>query len=474
LKFVSKFLILTKFKTHEMKRLILLTAAVALMLGNVQAQDPSAAPLMLNKKTLEKKAAKSDEAIQDEKKQLKAATWSARGRLFQDIDNQGLEQAYLAMDDAALKLMYQEPLSVEEKEDNVRILKYETIHYVFENNRLRGWTRVDPIHESPLDEALRSYLKAIDLTEEGKRAKLEEKIKKDLDELKTQFRREGQNKYYLQDLPAALNDFEQILEVNKIAIYNGLIDTTMINFSGIVAREIGRQNMDNGNKEVAEAMYKKTIDYYTQLAEIGFGGSSGYVQMTRDFYAMGDTLGAIENLKKGLKQYPDSTLLVTVAAQAFYLMGDNEGGLEFVAERLAEQPKCPAAYYWKGLLITNKDDVEEEVIKESLALYDTSLMYDPTNGNVWYQSGYVNYAVGANYFEQESYEEDDEFRAELKEKGTGYYETAVEKLEKTYEISSADPTLRKESLDLLKRIYYKLYGSEDSRYISVNERLNNL
>jgi len=456
-----------------MKRLILLSAMVALIFGSATAQEATG-PVLLNYKILQKKAAKSDEAIQAEKTAVKPTTWISRGKLFQDVDNQGLEQAQLGMDETMLKVTYKDPVSVETTEDNKKILKYDYINYIFENGRLRGWTRNEPIVEKPLDEALKSYKKAIDLTEESKRAKLEDKLKPQFDELKTQFQRYGQNQYYLENYKDALYAFEAILDVNKFEVYNGLIDTLMVNYSGIVARELGRQAKEAGNEKEAEEMYRKTIKYYQDLAEIGSGGSSAYIQMTRDFYAIGDTLGAIENLKHGLELYPDSTILVTVTAQAYYLMKDNEGGLEFIQERLNEKPQCPAAYYWKGLLITNKSDVEEDLIKEALAYYDTSLMYDPTNANVWYQSGYVNYAVGANYFEQESYEEDPGMREELNKKGVGYYEASVEKLEKAISVAAGDRTIVKEALDLLKRMYYKLYGGDDERYLDVNERLKNL
>ncbi|MEX2427033.1 MAG: tetratricopeptide repeat protein [Bacteroidales bacterium] len=454
-----------------MKRLMLTAAIAVLMFGTAFAQVPGGVtPILLNKSTLQKKVEKSDEHIVHERKGAKERTWRKRGELFQDVDNQGLEQVQLGMDQTTVKLLYNEPKSVETKED-VEILTYETINYFFENNRLRGWTRIDPIHENPLQEALRSYKKAIELIDEGEKMKTQERIKDNLVELKLQFQRDGQNQYYHENYLASLKAFESIHEVNEIPIFDGVIDTLMINYCGIVAREIGVRYAQEGKEQKAEEMYRKAIDYYDQLSDLGFGGASNYIQMTRDYYAIGDTLGAIDNLKKGLEQYPDSTLLVTVAAQAYYLMKDNEKGLEFLDERLEKRPKCPAAYYWKGLLITNVKDVEEELIKESLALYDTSLMYDPSNASVWYQSGYVNYAVGASYYEQESYEEDAEFRKLLNEKGKKYYVEAAEKMEKAYELSVDDRVVRREALDLLKRIYYKLYGSDDEHYLRTNERL---
>lgn len=457
-----------------MKRLMLVTVITVFIFGNALAQAPGGAtPILLNHSTLQKKAEKSNERIAHERRGARERTWRKRGELFQDIDNQGLEQVQLGMDQTTLKLFYDNPESIDKKED-VEIYKYETINYFFENGRLRGWTRNNPIHENPLAEALRSYKKAIELTDEGKKMNTQEKIKDNLVELKLQFQRKGQNQYYHENYLASLEAFESIHEVNDMSVFDGVIDTLMINYCGIVAREIGARYMRDGKEQKAEEMYRKAIDYYDQLSDMGYGGSSNYVQMTRDYYALGDTIGAINNLKKGLEQYPDSTLLVTVTAQAYYLMNENEKGLEFIAERLEKKPECPAAYYWKGLFITNVKDVEEETIKEALALYDTSLMYDPTNASVWYQSGYVNYAVGASYYEQESYEDDAEMRKTLNEQGKEYYQTAAEKLENTYELSADDPVIRREALDLLKRIYYKLYGSDGEHYIRTNERLQEL
>jgi tetratricopeptide (TPR) repeat protein len=458
-----------------MKRLILLSIMLVAILGNAftQSPDDSSTPILLNKATLTKKAAKSDEAIADEKKNIKAKTWITRAKLFQDVDNMGLEQASLGMDKTTLRLFYNEPTSTT-TEENKEILTYESIKYIFEDGRLRGWTRVDPISENPLDESFRSFKKAIDLTEAEDQLKLEEKLKKDIDELKEQYLRQGLNKYYLQDYLGALTSFESILAINELAIFDGFVDTTMINYAGITARDIGALSLKEGNKEQATQMYKKSIGYYTRLADFGFGGSTAYRQMTGDYYMIGDTLGAIENLKKGIEQYPDSSVLVSLAAQAYYQLKDNENGMAFIEKRIADKPDCAVSYYWKGLFVTNKEDVEEETIQQALALYDSSLMIDPSDGNVWYQSGYVNYAVGANYFEQEGYEEDPDFRKELGAKGHEYYEAAIEKLEKTYEVADGNYLLTKESLDLLKRIYYKLYGGEDERYLSVQKRMNEL
>jgi tetratricopeptide (TPR) repeat protein len=456
-----------------MKRLIITAVITAFIIGNIQGQDASTA-ILLNYSTLEKKVDKSNQEIEHEKKGLKEKTWIKRGKLFQDVENQGIEQAQLGMDKMSLRLFYKEPLSVETRENNVEVLKYETINYFFEEGRLVGWTRNKPLHPKPLDEALRSYVKAVELTEDDKKLSTEQKIEDELNELKIQFQREGQNDYYHRNLNAAMHDFESVLDINnQFSIFDGIIDTLMINYSGIIAREIALKHLKEGDEEKAEEMFRKAIDFYDELSDLGYNGASNYVQMTGDYLAIGDTLGAIQNLKKGLKQYPDSTILVTIISQSYYLMKDNEAGLEFIEKRLEQRPKCATAYYWKGLLLTNNAENSTEVVNEALALYDTSLMYDPTNANVMYQAGYVNYALGANYFDQESYEPDSKIRAELNALGKKYYTASSEKLEKTLKITD-DKAIMAEALDLLKRIYYKLYGSEDEHYIRVSRQLHEL
>ena len=357
--------------TIDMKRLMLTTVIAVLVFGSGFAQNlVGETPIIIKHSTLKKKVEKSDMHIAHERKGATEKTWIKRGELFQDVDNQGLEQIQLGMDQATIKIFYKEPESVEKK-NGIEIYTYETIKYIFEDNLLMRWTRIDPIHENPLSEALRSYKKAIELTDEGKKMKTQEQIKDNLVELKMQFQRDGQNQYYHENYLASLKAFESIHEVNEIPIFDGVIDTLMINYCGIVAREIAVRYAEEGKEEKAEEMYRKAIDYYSQLSDLEYGGSSNYLQMTRDYYEIGDTLGAIDNLKKGLEQYPDSTLLVTYAAQAYYMMKDNEQGLEFIADRLETRPKCPAAYYWKALMITNVKDVHEDLIKEALALYET-------------------------------------------------------------------------------------------------------
>jgi len=448
-----------------MKKLVFLTVAMVFLLANLKAQEAPTV-ILLNYNTLQKKVEKSNEDIVDEKKGAKTKTWVKRGELFQDVYNQGLEQIQVGLDKTMMTINYGDPES-ETTEDNITTYKYETINYLFEDGQLRGWSRNNPIHEAPLHEALASYKEAIKVTEADKKEKEAEKMKDELELLKDQFIKSGQNQYYLGNKRKALKDFEAVLKVNEFSVFDGVVDTLMINFCAIVAKDIGQAEDDI-------EMYRKSLDYYRKLAETGSGGATTYLQMDPIYKEIGDTIGALKSLERALKQYPDSSVLVALSAQTYYQMDENEKGIAMMDERIAAYPDEATGYFWKGLLISNKPEVSEDTIKIVLDLYETAHEKDPANGQILFQAGYVNYALGANKFELESYEEDEDLRQQYNADGIKYYEKAVEKLEKAFDLMPTDTALQKEALDLLKRIYYKLYGMEDERYINVQDRLNKI
>ena len=136
-----------------MKRLLLLISVTLIISMNLEAQDAAAEVILLNHKTLAKKTASSDEQILNEKKSAKSTTWIKRGKLYQDVYNQGLEQIMLGSTPKTVQIFYGEPLSSETDSNSVEIQKYETINYHYENEILRAWTRNNPISANPLDVA---------------------------------------------------------------------------------------------------------------------------------------------------------------------------------------------------------------------------------------------------------------------------------------------------------------------------------
>ena len=68
-----------------MKKLIVTLVIIPVAVIRMHAQEGGTAVVLLNYNTVKKKVEKSNEEIQDPKKNIKPATWMKRGELFQDV-----------------------------------------------------------------------------------------------------------------------------------------------------------------------------------------------------------------------------------------------------------------------------------------------------------------------------------------------------------------------------------------------------
>ncbi|HER07350.1 MAG TPA: tetratricopeptide repeat protein [Bacteroides sp.] len=428
-----------------MKKIVTLAIMAATMLG-LYAQEGAAPVVLLNYSSLEKKVEKSNEQIQHDKKKTKSRTWEKRGELFQDVFQLGLEQVVEGMSPQTLMIFYQEPDSVTTETKNGTLYEdyvYDHMIYTFVNGILQEWERIDPIHPDPLEEAIKAYQKALELDEKGKRAG---KIKENLIELKNQLKRQGVNHYYKDNYDEALGSFENVLNINNMDLFEGEVDTIMIQFSGIVSREIA-------NKTGDKALYQKAIDYYEQLADANFGGPNTYLQIKMDQLAIGDTLAALETLKEAYEKYPDTVNVIANIADTYIQMKEIDEGIEFMETVVENSPDVAEAYYWQGRMLINKEDVE--YIDRAIESYKKAGELDPSLYYVWYDMGYIYYLQGADFYERANVENDDATRKVLNELGKEKYDQAIPILEKAYTLNNENPTVKFETLDILQRIYYK-------------------
>ncbi len=446
-----------------MRKLITL-AIIALAVISVNAQEGATTVVLLNPNTVKKKVDKSDAEIKDPKKSAKTATWMKRGDLFQDVFNIGLEQTQDGMDTKMLTLFYKEPISIENKtlEDgsSQETYVYENMKYVFLNGVMQQWIRVNPFVEDPLGISIEAYNKTLELDEDGK---LTDKVKEALISVKVLLKRQGVNAYYIEDYEDALGCFEDVLEINQLSLFAGEMDTTMIQYSGIISREIAGKTDD-------KELYLKSIGYYKQLAAAGFGGPNTYLQIKMDYMNLGDTISALEILKEAYTMFPDTVNIIANIADTYVQLGQIDEGIAFMEEAIENNPDIPESYYWLGRLLINKEEVES--IDKAIEAYKKAGELDPSIYYVWYDMGYIYYLQGADFFERSNEETDAPTRVKLIELGKEKYQTAIPILEKAYELNTENETVKFETLDLLQRIYYKEEMTE--QYERVKELKNNL
>jgi len=445
LKVIGKVVIFgTKLITINMKKFVTL-AIIATIVFSLNAQDATTV-VLLNYNSVKKKVDKSDAEIQDPKKSVKAATWQKRGEIYQDVFMIGLEQLTEGMDPTTVKLFYKEPNSTDSETIEGELSEtyiYDHMSYTFVNGALQDWKKLDPIADDPLRIATDAYKKALELDEKGK---LTPKIKESLAELKNQLKRDGVNYYYSESYDNALGSFENVLEINEMELFSGDMDTVMVQYSGIIAREIAAKTE---NKE----LYLKAIEYYQQLAEVDFGGPNTYLQIKMDYMTIGDTLKALDILKEAYQKYPDTVNIIANIADTYIQLKQYDEGIEYMAGVIENNPTIPESFYWNGRLLINKEDIE--FIDKAIESYKKSAELDPTIYYVWYDVGYIYYLQGADFYDRSNTEEHDATRVKLIELGKEKYMEAIPVLEKAYELNDENSTVKFETLDLLQRIYYK-------------------
>ncbi len=435
-----------------MKRLLFI-ALIFCGLSSVMAQEQVA---LLNFNVLQKKLEKSNEKIQNEKKATNAKTWFERGKLMQDIFDLDLEYVTDGMDPKMLKLYYKDPenIKTETKDgEKTEIYQYDRIDFYFKNNKLDHWVRKKEVTDHPLDKAFDAYQKTLDLDQKGK---LTSKVKDQLILLKKEYQQDGINAYYAGESKNALADFESVLKIDNMDMFEGVKDTIMIQYVGIIAREMGD--------------YKTAIKYYKQLADLGFGGPNTYLNIKNDYLSMGDTTQAIQTMEKAFAEYPDTLNIVANLVDLYIRTGKIDQGLKTVDDAISSHPQRAELYYWKGRLLLNSPG--EGNIDKAIDAYNKALERDPSLYYVYYDLGLIYFLQGQDIFKQSGEEKDPNRRDQINKIATDKYNDAIPMLEKALNLNTSNTEIKKETLDLLKRIYYKL-GMTD-KYNDVVNQLNNL
>ncbi len=435
-----------------MKRLLSI-ALIFCGLTSVLAQEQVA---MLNFNSLQKKLEKSNEAIQNEKKSTNPKTWFSRGELMQDIFDIDLEYITDGMDQKMLKIYYKDPQNIKtETKDSVKyeIYQYERMDFYFKNNKLDHWVRKESMTDNPLDKAFDAYQKTLDLDEKGKYA---DKVKDQLVLLKKQYQQDGINAYYAGKSKEALADFEDVLKIDNLDMFEGVKDTTMIQYAGIIAREMGE--------------YQTAIKYYNQLADMKVGGPNTYLNIKSDYLSMKDTTKAITVMEKAFSEYPDTLNVIANLVDLYIRTGKIDQGLTTVESAINNNPEKAELYYWKGRLLLNS--TTEDNIDKAVDAYNKALERDPNLYYVYYDLGLIYFLQGQEIFKQAGDEKDPDQREQINKIATAKYNDAVPMLEKALSMNEANAEIKKETLDLLKRIYYKLQMND--KYNDVVNQLNNL
>lgn len=308
------------------------------------------------------------------------------------------------------------------------------------------------LSNDPLTVAFDSYMKAIELDAKNKSSK---GVKIKLTLLISDLQNQAVAAFNEENYEKALKSFEQILAIENTPVFKAdepaSIDTVIIFNAGLAA-----YNAQN---------YDKAIQYYKEAAKYKYSGARTYQLISSAYMQKKDTVGALDVLQEGLKEYPgNSTILVEVIN--IYLNGNKvDEALKYLDIAIAQDPKNASYYFAKGTLFDKLQKPEEAAESYLKAIEFKEDYFDAyyNLGALYYNKGVkqidVANAVPSN--QPEKYEVE-------KNKADVEFNKAIPYMEKAHAINPTD----KFTMESLKTLYYRLKMLD--KHAEIVEKMKNI
>jgi tetratricopeptide (TPR) repeat protein len=432
-----------------MKRFVFLISAVILFTGlKANAQAPAAATAV-NYTALEKKLAKSDNDIQNAKKNVKAATWTSRADVLIDIYNVHNNILYAGMSPQEAQLLLPNPKieTSQEKGDQIETMTYPRVTLKFRNGELESWTETNPIVKDPLVQAESAVKKAIELNTDGKATNA---IAKTVANLKKANETEAVLEYGRGNMASSHEKFVKVLELNQFpGMDKNVIDTTII-------YNAGRTAVENGNN--AEA-----AKYFQQLDNINYDEPFIYIYLEQSLLAIGDTNAAVAAINKGFQKYPENQAIMNELINYYINSGNANGALELLTIAKQKDPENVSYVFAEGAMYEKTGDIET-----AEKLYLQSIDMNPDFYDAAYNLGVLYYNQAVKLYEQASKNTNNAEAQAIQTQGDEKLKKAIPYMERASEIDPQDVY----SLQNLRNIYYRLNMTD--KYEEVRKKLEGM
>lgn len=288
--------------------------------------------------------------------------------------------------------------------------------------------------ENPLEEAYRSFYKAIELDPKGGSPTLKMKLLNSfIPTLSNAAVEAFQNQRYSQ----SSNYFEFVLNIEASPLFktDQILDTAIMYNTGLASMNA---------KE-----YDKAIKYFRLTAKYGYNPGQSYSQVISAYQLMGDTLTSVEIMKEGFAKYPDDeNILVQLINYCIISKKTNEA-LVYLDKAIALEKDNPSFYLAKGNVLDTIGR-KEDAIRE----FEHAIKIKPDYAVAYYNIGVIYYNLGVKQYEIADAiptNEQTRFEAE-KKKSDEEFTKAIPYLEKAVEYNPNDSYIK----DQLKNLYYRL------------------
>jgi tetratricopeptide (TPR) repeat protein len=287
--------------------------------------------------------------------------------------------------------------------------------------------------ENPVEEAYKSYMKAIELDEKGGNPGLKIKLLTFQNVLINQ----AVEAYQANDYAKATDYFEKKLAIDKTSMFktDAILDTAIMYNTGLAAMNAKQ--------------YNKAIMYFTDCAKYGYNGGSSYAQIISGYQQLGDTVKSVEIMKEAFQKYPDDQSINVQLINYYIMSGQPNEAISYLDKAIEKEKDNSSFYLAKGVALDKLGRQEE-----AIAVYKKAIEIKPDNADAYYNIGVIYFNRGVKQFEVANLvPTNDQARYEVeKKKSDDQFKEAVPYLEKAVQYNPKDTYI----LDQLKNLYYRL------------------
>ncbi len=304
----------------------------------------------------------------------------------------------------------------------------------------------------PLTVAYDSYMKALQLDDKDRFSKsVKIKLTLLIGDLTNQavagFNEEAYDK--------ALTSFEQIMTIEQLPVYKAddpnAVDTVIIFNAGLAAY--------NAQK------YDKAIEYYKEAAKYKYNGAKTYSLIANSYFQKKDTVGALQVLQDGLKEYSDNGSLLVDVINVYLNANKIDDAMKYLDIAISQDPKNASYFFAQGTLYDKLQKPEE-----AAASYLKAIEYKDDYFDAYYNLGALYYNKGVKQVDVANLvpsNQPEKYEVE-KDKADVEFKKAIPYMEKAHEINPTD----KFTLESLKTLYYRLKMLD--KHAEIIEKMKNI
>ena len=312
--------------------------------------------------------------------------------------------------------------------------------------------KIKQLSNDPLTIAYDSYMKALELDQKGKVAN---DVKLKFTMLISDLTNQAVNAFNEENYDKALKSFEQIMAIEQTPLYKAddptSVDTVIIFNAGLAAY--------NGKN------YDKAIQYYKEAAKYKYSEARTYQLISSAYMQKKDTVGALEALQEGLKEYPGNGTLLVEVINIYLNANQVDDALKYLNIAIDQDPKNASYHFAKGTLYDKLQNPDEAVKS-----YEKAIEYKDDYFDAYYNLGALYYNKGVKQIDvanavpsnqPQKYEEE-------KNKADAEFMKAIPYMEKAHALNPTD----KFTMESLKTLYYRLKMLD--KHAEIVEKMKNL